>query len=201
MAKSGGTWHWQATLPARLELYLAGGPPGAVMAAVSARGGGGQAAREQRVRLVAVLEGGEEQRAALLEVQLERVGDEVEDGVAAALERCDAAERQLGVGGGAERRLEAEVARAHVEHAVAQRRPYACPVEPRAGERAQQRLVHTHLGREIQGDTGRYREIQAASRVSAAPTSKRCWKLAVRGESKRASRSCTLASASRASTG
>ena len=38
--------------------YLAGGPPGAVLAAVLARGGG-QAAREQRVRLVAVLEGGD----------------------------------------------------------------------------------------------------------------------------------------------
>ena len=200
MAKSGGTWHWQATLPARLELYLAGGPPGAVMAAVSARGGGGQAAREQRVRLVAVLEGGEEQHAALLEAQLERVGDEVEDGVAAPLERGDAAERQLGVGGGAERRLEAEVARRHVEHPVAQRRPYPYPVVQRAGEGAQQRLVHTHLGK-AQGDTGRYREIQAASSVSLAPTSKRCWKLAVRGESSRASRSCTLASASRASTG
>ena len=138
--------------------YLAGGPPGAVLAAVLARGGG-QAAREQRVRLVAVLEGGEEQHAALLEVQLERVGDEVEDGVAAALERGDAAERQLGVGGGAERRLEAEVARRHVEHAVAQRRPYPYPVVQRAGEGAQQRLVHTHLGRQVQGDTGRYKEI------------------------------------------
>ena len=63
--------------------------------------GGGQAAREQRVRLVAVLEGGEVEECAVIEVQLDRVGDQAEDGVAAALDRGDALERQLGVGGGA----------------------------------------------------------------------------------------------------
>eukprot|EP00964_Phaeocystis_antarctica_P049938 scaffold28926_cov63-Phaeocystis_antarctica.AAC.6 len=41
---------------------------------------------------------------------------------------------------------------------------------------------------------------KAPSSVSLTPTSKRCWKLAVRGESRRASRSCTHASDSRAST-
>ena len=60
-----------------------------------------EAAREQRVRLVAVLEGGEVEECAVIEVQLDRVGDQAEDGVAAALDRGDALERQLGVGGGA----------------------------------------------------------------------------------------------------
>jgi len=49
------------------------------------------------VRLVAVLEGGKVQQAAALEVQLDRVRDEVEDGVSAALDRRDAAQRQLRV--------------------------------------------------------------------------------------------------------
>ena len=44
-----------------------------------------EAAREQRVRLVAVLEGGEVEECAVIEVQLDRVGDQAEDGVAAAL--------------------------------------------------------------------------------------------------------------------
>ena len=60
-----------------------------------------EAARQQRVRLVAVLEGGEVEQCAVVEVQLDRVGDEAEDGVAAALDRGDSLERQLGVGGGA----------------------------------------------------------------------------------------------------
>ena len=62
------------------------------------------------MRLVAVLEGGEVQQAAVLQVQLDGVGDEAEDRVAAALERRDAAQRQLSVGRGAERGLEADVA-------------------------------------------------------------------------------------------
>ena len=49
------------------------------------------------MRLVAVLEGGKVQQAAALEVQLDRVRDEVEDGVSAALDRRDAAQRQLRV--------------------------------------------------------------------------------------------------------
>ena len=62
------------------------------------------------MRLVSVLEGGKVQQAAVLEVQLDRVRDEVEHRVAAALERRDAAQRQLSVGRGAERCLEADVA-------------------------------------------------------------------------------------------
>ena len=76
-----------------------------------------------------------------MERDLERVGDEVEERVAAALDARDAAERELRERGRVARRFKAEMAARDVQRALAQP---VLEVEG-AAEGAEDRLVDAHL--------------------------------------------------------